>query len=469
MIALSRPLPREQPAPAPARWSWVSPREAAVIARMLMPGQLRPSALAAFEDRQLRALVRHAYEKVPYYRWLFDDAGVRPEHIRTRADLELVPITTKKDLKSLPLADRVARGVDASRLVSHATGGSSGEPFVIRRTWAEERVLAIVRHRLLRPFRIDRHDRIAIIVYLREPDPNNRHPLHWLFGYFWRREGRVFHCLQDPAELANALMEYRPTLIGGYAGVLARLAQSLSAVHRAAIRPRLVLSGGEVLTQAQRRDLSLAFGTPVFDTYGCHEFGRIATECTNGGGYHVSAEGVLVQVSANGREVEPGERGEVIGTNLHAFAMPFIRYRLGDLVTRGADRCSCGLPVPTINSIQGRMVDFFPLADGRTIHPYEVAAAAKQHLLDWIGEYQFLQERADRVVLRAVPRRPPRLEEVRELRASVQRVLGPAVSFDVHLLSELELGWRGKFRVYRSLVRSDYDESESEEYGAVTP
>ncbi|MGH7554142.1 MAG: phenylacetate--CoA ligase family protein, partial [Longimicrobiales bacterium] len=259
------------------------------------------------------------------------------------------------------------------------------------------------------------------------------------------------------------LREYRPTIIGGYAGVLLRLAQGMSESDMAAIQPRLILSGGEVLTPAQRRDLKLALDAPVFDTYGSHEFGRIATECMHGGGYHVSAEGVAMEVRASGREVEAGERGEVIGTNLHAFAMPFIRYRLGDLVTRGEQRCACSMPVPTIHSIQGRMVDFFPLADGRTLHPYEIAAAAKQHLLDWVGEYQFLQERMDRVVLRAVPRRAPRPEEVEAVCANVRRVLGPAVSFDVHLLSQLELGQRGKFRVYRSLVRSSYDDAPEEQ------
>lgn len=65
-----------------------------------------------------------------------------------------------------------------------------------------------------------------------------------------------------------------------------------------------------------------------------------------------------------------GKSGEVVGTSLNYAAMPFIRYELGDVVTRGPERCACGSPFSTLAVIQGRVVNYFPLPDGRVLHPW---------------------------------------------------------------------------------------------------
>ncbi len=82
----------------------------------------------------------------------------------------------------------------------------------------------------------------------------------------------------------------------------------------------------------------------------------------------------------DGRPAAPGERGEVVLTALHSFAMPFIRFRLGDIVTKGDSHCACGQPFATIRSVQGRMFDYFPLPDGRLVHPYEIIAILSEQL-----------------------------------------------------------------------------------------
>ena len=87
---------------------------------------------------------------------------------------------------------------------------------------------------------------------------------------------------------------------------------------------------------------------------------------------HVSDDVVILEVLANGRPAQIGERGEVVATALHSFNMPFIRYRLGDIVTRGKTACNCGRSCSTIESVQGRMNDFFPTADGGTASEYDV-------------------------------------------------------------------------------------------------
>src|SRR5439155_23714298 len=96
-----------------------------------------------------------------------------------------------------------------------------------------------------------------------------------------------------------------------------------------------VLCGAERVLPRDRADLEEAFGPAVFDTYGCREVMMIATECEAHHGLHTSMENLVVEivVTENGKQrlAREGESGEVVFTDLHNLAMPFIRYANGDI------------------------------------------------------------------------------------------------------------------------------------------
>ncbi|MGH7801726.1 MAG: hypothetical protein ACREOW_14055, partial [Thermodesulfobacteriota bacterium] len=110
-----------------------------------------------------------------------------------------------------------------------------------------------------------------------------------------------------------------------------------------------------------------------------------------------------------------------------------------------------------IRTIQGRMLDYFPLPGGRMIHPYEIIVPHILGAAPWIRQYQFTQERVDRVILRVVPLTTPTTQDLARLEESVTTVLGQGVEFQVILVPEIQLEPSGKFRVFRSLVNSAYD------------
>jgi phenylacetate-coenzyme A ligase PaaK-like adenylate-forming protein len=363
----------------------------------------------------------------------------------------------------LAVEEIVARGVDPQRLVTRRTSGSSGEPFTIRRTWLEDRLLYQFRRRATRGFGVRPTDRTADIILMRPTPPSTQLPprilraldtLHRSLGQY--RRARI-NCLVPLPEIIRALRDLRPDVLGGFPGVLAQLAASVTDEDRLAIRPRLVVVGAEVMTPLMRRQITAAFSAPVFDLYGSHEFTLIAWECQETGEFHICDDSVIVEVLRDGRPAAAGERGEVVGTNLHAFAMPFIRYRLGDLVTRGSETCRCGRPFSTLREIQGRMLDYFPLPDGRLLHPYEIVLMILQEADAWVGQYQLTQERTDRVILRVVPSATPTAQQLALLQEAGTAVLGERVEFQVVLVPQLQLDANGKFRVSRSLVQSEYD------------
>lgn len=412
--------------------------------------------IVAYQNKQLGRLIAHAYRNVPYYRKMFDRRGLKPQDIKTVADLGLIPVTSKNDLQALSDREVLAQGIRTKHLVVHKTSGSSGEPSIIRRTWLEERLLNAFRWRALRYFGLRMTDKTARVSLTRPTQHRlNELPLQILQALGLCRRVLI-DCRLPPEEIVRKLWHSLPDVIGGSPGVLWRCAEIVANDHRA-IRPRFVGVGGEVLTPLMRHQISEAFSSPVFESYGSHDFNLIAWECMETGELHTCDDGVIVEVLKDGRPAARGERGEMVGTALHSFAMPFIRYRLGDIVTKGSEMCACGQPYSTIERIQGRMIDYFPLPGGRLIHPYDIVVKIVREASPWVRQYQLTQERVDRIVLHVVPSRNTPAQRIAQFKQSVTALLGRDVAFHVMLVPEIRPEPSGKFRVSRSLVKSAYD------------
>ena len=405
--------------------------------------------LVEFQSNRLRRIVRHAWENVPFYRARFERAGVRPEDVRGVGDLERLPIVEKSELRSRPLSEITARGVDLEALLERHTSGSTGQPFTIRRTPAEDRLLYLFRLRAHRQCGVRAFDRMALLV---EPtiggDGRSRlRRLRHSLGMF-RLES--LSCFEEPEVLLKQLDELAPAVIAGYPSTLALVAQRLRHTDFPRIRPRTVLAGAEPLEPHVRERISQAFGVPVFDLYGAHEFGLIAWECPQGGALHVCDDNLILEVLRDGRPAAEGERGEVVATGLHSFAMPFIRYHLGDVVMRGAQSCRCGQPFSMLRAIDGRAAHYLSLG-GRSVHPFEVTGRLLQGDVSWIDRHQFAQEREDAVVLRIAPLAAPPAGALERIEKIGRSALGAGVRFRVELVDSFPLDPSGKFRSYVAL------------------
>jgi phenylacetate-CoA ligase len=321
--------------------------------------------LRAWQDARLRRLVVHAYESVPLYRRLFDLHRLHPRHIRGAVDLELIPFTDKAEMRRQRPAALLAQGHDADTLLAVRTSGASGEPFTVRRTWLEDMLQYLLRLRAFRAFGVRPTDRVVAVGVAGPPAAGDWKLIGRSLRAFGFHQRRLIDGLQEPAQVAAQLREAQPEVLVGLPGMLERLAApELAAVVRS-VRPRVVIVGGEVATPAMRLRIRETFAAPLYETYASHECPFMGWECRHSGELHTCDDGVLVEVLQDGRAVDPGERGEVVVTNLHAYAMPFIRYRIGDLATRGAP-CGCGAPFSTIREIDRvRLEPVQPAADAR--------------------------------------------------------------------------------------------------------
>jgi len=403
--------------------------------------------LRTFQARRLRALIRHSYRRIPYYRRLFDRVRLNPDDIRTLDDLPRIPISEKSDFEDAPVEDVTARGVDLRTIVTYPTSGSTGEPMLVRCTLFESRLLRAFRIQAMMQLGLRATDRRSFLLTVKGPEGRR---FHEPFGIF---RGRKTNALWPVPRIAADLRGWNPHVIRGFPSTLSDVASELTDDDRREIRPRFITTDSEILTPDMRRQIEEGFGAPVFDVYDCYECNVLAWQCPTERQYHVMDAAVIVEVLRDGRPVAPGETGEVVITPLHSWTAPLIRYKIGDLAERGPDRCPCGAPCSCITRIEGRLQDRFVLAGGRSFNP-QILTAFVYPLLPNLRRYQIVQEAIDRIVVRLqpIPTSPPTVEQIELMKRRILNGLGATVALRVEFVDHIPSEPNGKFRTARCLV-----------------
>lgn len=153
------------------------------------------------------------------------------------------------------------------------------------------------------------------------------------------------------------IMRFKPILLDGYAESYNIISQHLRDKNYSGWKPKGIMSSGQTLPPQSRNRIEKAFGCKVFDKYGSREFaGGIAYQCAEQVGYHIVAECNIVEIIKDGRPAQPGEIGEIVITELNNYALPLIRYKVGDLAVAMDPnyKCKCGRGLPLMGDIQGR-------------------------------------------------------------------------------------------------------------------
>jgi phenylacetate-CoA ligase len=200
-----------------------------------------------------------------------------------------------------------------------------------------------------------------------------------------------------------------------------------------------------------RQRVEEGFRAPVYSTYGSHEFFLMAVDCPATGGYHVCEDTMILEVVRDGKRVAPGEEGEVVGTALHSYAMPFIRYRLEDIVLQGETPCRCGAPFASVKRILGRQIEYFTLPSGRLLHPYAIVGGLL-NAAPWVQRYQMIQEQIDQIHVKLVGFRSASPEEIQRVIRAVSEAMGPDMRVSAEVVERIPLHPSGKLKPYFSLV-----------------
>jgi phenylacetate-CoA ligase len=390
---------------------------------------LSPDEVCHLQWQRLERMLRHAYARSPLYRERLQRAGMTPADIRSADDLRFLPVTTREDLRR-PEA-LLAGGYARQRLRSSMTSGSTGRrttSYFDEPAWVLSKNLLKLRARQacgVRPW-----DRIALFQEDAPDQPVIRPGA--------RLQAFTIH--RPVEEILPALRAFAPTVLYGFAGYFARLARALGG----SLRPRMVFTSGELLDPATRRTIETGLGAPVLDVYGCTEVKEIAWQCPAREGYHVNADWLLVEVESG----DAGERaGRLLVTSLYNFAMPLLRYEVGDAGFAMEGRCVCGRGLPLIAPTLGRSVDHVALANGTLVAPYSLTCAVEA--IEGMQQYQFVQTQADVVELRVVPNDDFGDASRQALVAALRPVL-PGVAVTVRTVPSIPSQPSGKYRIVKS-------------------
>jgi phenylacetate-CoA ligase len=396
--------------------------------------------LTRWRDARLARLLAHARHAVPMFR------RISPGRAAGLEDLQRHPILDRSYYQQAGLHATLAEDVQQETLLDRSTSGSTGERLAIRRTWLEERLLNCFRWRAFRSYGIGPPDRIVNALFRNETDPRDDQRLAHLAMTLGWRQMLVVDALGDEAAAEKAL-RFAPHCLTGMTSALALLVDQIP--HpQPGFRPRLVVTTGELLTAPLRSKIA-TLGSPIRDIYGSNEFNLLAWECPAGQGtYHVCDDAVVLEVlGPDGKPVEAGQSGEVVITGLHSFAMPFIRYRIGDLAVKGPDRCPCGSPFSTLLEIQGRTIDTFHLAGSIKLHPWTIHNAVRPWLA-MVRQACLVQVAPDRLEYLVVATREMGKAEEASISAAAQAALPVGISFALRRVASIPAGPGGKARPF---------------------
>ncbi len=322
--------------------------------------------LQAYQDEQLEKLIRHAYDTVPYYRRVMDERKLSPADIRTAEDLNKLPVLTK-DIVRREGVNMHSKGFPARQVVHMHTSGTTGAGLqfgvsarAIHYQWA-----TWWRH----------HQRFGMDIG--QPYANFSGqlvvPMEQRTPPFWRENRAMrqtylslYHMTPENMGHYVDMLESREfSFYAGYPSGVYLLADYLRSVnHKLTNPPKIITTGAESLMPFQIKAYQDWIGAPATEHYGLAEGSANMAHCEERN-YHVDMEFCILET-----EPVPGSGPgvcRIIGTGLHNYAQPFIRYDTGDMATFSAEPCPCGRQSPIATYIDGRVESFVFTPDGRRI------------------------------------------------------------------------------------------------------
>ena len=413
--------------------------------------------VTADQTRRLDRLLTFATERVQQYQGI---PRVSAESVdEPRLLLSPFPLLEKRTIQQTP---ELVHGDLRARTIVKSTGGSTGEPVKLLKTAdgvALERAASWLG---LGWFGIRVGD--PAVRFWGTPLTASRR-LRFRLSDLAMNRIRLSAFDIEEADLERyyqRIQRFQPAWFYGYASLIDLMAEWIEETGRdgARLGLRAIVPTSEPLSAAQRDRITRVFGAPVQNEYGCGEVGAMAYECEQGM-LHVMTSSVLVEVlNEDGSPTAPGHTGEVVVTDLNNYAMPLIRYRMGDRAVPGRP-CPCGRPYPTLERVVGRIHDvvFTPL--GRRWHGEKIdylMSSIHQEVFPF-QRYQVVQKEPDLLEVRLVADAP--IPEAASARISAyvrERLDG--MRTEVRRVDRIERSVSGKLRLVRNDVQGRTENEE---------
>jgi len=329
--------------------------------------------LESIQLRRLQHLVARVYKKVEPYRRKMDEAGVRPDDIKSLADLAKLPFTVKDDLRdNYPFGLFTVPLEEVVRV--HASSGTTGKPTVVGYTAKDIEIWAVVMARALRCAGATKGDMI-----------------HNAYGYGLFTGGLGAHygieklgATAIPVSGGNSkrqiniMCDFGSTVLLSTPSYALNLADAMDAmkIDPKSLSLRVGIFGAEPWSESMREEVERKLNLKATDIYGLSEVmgPGVAQEClVTDRGMHICEDHFLPEIvdPETGAVLPPGEKGELVFTTLTKEAFPIIRYRTKDISRLIYEPCGCGRTLVRMEKVTGRTDDML-IIRGVNVFPSQV-------------------------------------------------------------------------------------------------
>lgn len=261
-------------------------------------------------------------------------------------------------------------------------------------------------------------------------------------------------------------MKGKPGIFKGNTAILVEFAQSIEKNNWKIHPVPIVFSGQTNMTREYIETLNRVFGSKVYNAYGATESGIVAAQCERGEGLHYVPILHFLETLNNSTQVKSGEPGSLIITSLAHYAMPIIRYQIGDFATLTNNNCDCGRNFPIIEKLNGRTYETINTSVGSVVTVYEFKSIFEK--IPAIIDFQMIQTSDVTMDLR-LKCKPKKLDkkETTDLINAVLELLESKVHLNIIYVDDLVKLPSGKILRVISKSRNDVATAKGMEAGSI--
>lgn len=325
--------------------------------------------LYRLQKEKLKRLLIHAFKSVPYYTKKYHKFTGMFYNDFSLKNFNLLPIIKREEINK-NRNKFISKNLKNNKLIENSTSGSTGEAVYLYydKFSAGYRRAAVIRNQSWIDVKFS--DKKAILWGA----PMDLKSIRSFRGQFRSKIKRQLFLssfnLSKKAlnDYAKQLTKFKPKLLISYPGPLCVFSEYLLKNDIKIPSIKNIISSAETLYPWQKDIIQSAFDVPVYNRYGCREFGDIAQECKKREGLHINSDRFFVEVvDEKMNPVIDESYGEILITDLDNYGMPMIRYRIGDVGSIKKNLCSCGLPFPMFKRIEGRTLDIVRAPNGNNL------------------------------------------------------------------------------------------------------
>ncbi len=401
--------------------------------------------LKEYQWKKMKEMLAFCNQNIPYYQRVFRNMGIIPDDIMTEDDFQKIPFLTK-DILGKHTEELLPIGINRSKLIKYNTGGSTGMPLIIYKTniddtiekaftnsqWARvgfepKDIRVILRGEVIEKNKLWKYD----------PTYNS-----WIFSSYHLSKEFITQMVNKLNNIKPKFLHVYPSSLWVFANLIIENNLKLHFI------PKAILCGSEKLFDHQRKLFSEVFGCRCFNSLALAEQTIHAGECEYSNDLHIFPQHSYIELVDDAGKIitEPGITGHIVGSNLHKYSFPLIRYLSGDMAQYAKGPCKCGRHFQRFSQVEGRVQHMIVSRDGRIIPLTALVFGQHLQAFNKVEKMQLEQWHPGEVNVKLIKGTNFNAEDVQILIQQLTSASENTILFSVSFHDELERTSAGKHK-----------------------